>query len=83
MMTPTVHLNGTSRESLIEALCEASNKLDEAYRAIKQTAPNGRDWYPQGPDALKQATSEHMARLARVDAVKDEIDELIRAIDAL
>jgi hypothetical protein len=78
---PTIHLNGTSKQSLIDALCEASNKLNDAYEAMKQTAPNGRDYYPQGPDALRAATDEHMDRLRRLDAVKTEIDQLAMAID--
>lgn len=80
---PTIHLNGTSKERLIEALCAASAALDDAYKAMKQTAPNGRDYYPQGPDAIHTAEAQHMARLKKVDEVKDEIDALTLAIDAI
>lgn len=83
MQLPTIHLNGTSSERLIDALCDASAALDAAYVAIKQTAPNGRDYYPQGPDALRIATEEHSARLRAVDAVKAEIDQLTCAIAEL
>jgi hypothetical protein len=83
MQLPTIHLNGTSKGRLIEDLCEASNKLDDAYNALKQCAPNGRDYYPQGPDAMRQAEKEHLDRLGRLDAVKNEIDELTRAIDEI
>jgi hypothetical protein len=83
MQLPTIHHNGTSKERLIEALCEASAKLDDAYQALKQTAPNGRDYYPQGPEALQRATAEHLDRLRRVDAVKNEIDALTIAIDEI
>lgn len=82
MTLPTIHLNGTSKERLVDALCDASNALNEAYEALKQTAPNGRDYYPQGNDALAAATSEHMDRLRRLDAIKDEVDQLAMAIDA-
>ena len=81
MILPTIHLNGTSKERLIESLCNASNALNDAYSALKETAPNGRDYYPQGPQALKQATDEHMLRLRKLDAVKAEIDALTLAID--
>lgn len=83
MMIPTIHLNGTSKERLIESLCEASGKLNDAYEAMKQTAPNGRDYYPQGPDALGKATEEHFARLRKLDGVKEEIDALTIAIDEI
>lgn len=80
MIAPTIHLNGTSRESLLEALETAYRKLGEAYDALKQTAPNGRDYYPQGPNAIGQATSEHFARLKRIDEVRDELEALAIAI---
>lgn len=80
MQIPCIHLNGTSKERLIEALCEASYALNAAYEALKQTAPNGRDYYPLGPQAMKQAEEEHFARLRKVDEVKNEIDALAEAI---
>lgn len=83
MQLPMIHLNGTSKESLIEGLCKASNAIEEAYQALKQTAPNGRDYYPLGSEAIRVAESEHMDRLRRLDGVKEEIDEMTRAIDSL
>lgn len=80
MIVPTIHLNGTSADRLIEDLCTASNALNDAYGWIQQTAPNGRDWYPQGPAAFEQAQAEHFARLQRIDDVKAEIDALTLAI---
>jgi hypothetical protein len=80
---PTIHLNGTSRERLVEQLCEASAALDAAYEALKRAAPNGRDYYPQGPAAMEAAEREHRDRMARVDAVKQEVDALTIAIDAI
>jgi hypothetical protein len=81
MTVPTIHLNGTSKQSLIDGLCDASDALNTAYEALKQTAPNGRDYYTQGPQALAAATDEHLDRLRRLDAIKAEIDALTLAID--
>lgn len=83
MTLPTIHLNGTSPDRLIADLCAASSALDAAYEALKQTAPNGRDWYPQGPAAMAAAEAEHMSRLRRVDEVKKEVDELTFAISQM
>lgn len=83
MTLPTIHLNGTPKDRLIEDLCEASQALDLAYEAMKRTGPNGRDYYPQGPGALESAIDEHSDRLRRLDAVKREVDELIEAIHGL
>ena len=81
MIVPTVHMNGTSKARLIETLCAASNALDAAYDALKEAAPNGRDYYPQGPSAINTATDEHTARLRALDAIKGEIDRLTMAVD--
>lgn len=78
---PTLHSNGTSKERLIDALCDARNALDAAYKALKLTAPNGRDYYPQGPDALIAAVADHSRRMIMVDTVIRELDDLTIAID--
>lgn len=83
MQLPTIHLNGTSKERLVEDLCEASNAIDAAYDKLKQCGPNGRDYYPQGPEAMERAQAEHFSRLKRLDAVKKEVDALTLAIDRI
>lgn len=80
MTLPTIHLNGTSRDGLVSPLVAASDAIAVAFDALKQTYPNGRDYYPQGPDAIRRATEEYMARLHRLDSVKAEIDSIIKAI---
>ncbi len=79
-MIPTVHMNGTSQDELVEQLCAASNALEAAIVALRGAAPNGRDFYPQGPDALTKAIAEHCDRITRIQNVKNEIDELALAV---
>jgi len=43
-------------------------------------SPNGRDYYPQGPGAIRQAEAEHQARIDKVRAVQQEIYDLMEAI---
>lgn len=45
MTTPIVHLNGTSRDDLIEQRVNAVMALAQARRAVTLMAPNGRDYY--------------------------------------
>jgi hypothetical protein len=68
VVAPIVHLNGTSREQLLEVREAAYAALDEAYTALKQTAPNGRDYYPE-PGLLEKAQEQHSRRLRLIDAV--------------
>jgi hypothetical protein len=72
-MIPTVHLNGTSREELCLQLQRADDALLAAYEALSATAPHGRDYYPQGEDAIVKATAEHRSRLRRLIEIIDEI----------
>jgi hypothetical protein len=73
MMTPTVHLNGTSREDLRLQYLQAIAALHLAAKALAGTCPNGRDYYPQGPDAIQRALQEHCDRSERLDALITEM----------
>lgn len=77
---PTIHLNGTSREALVEQLCEAVHALRIAGRALAAACPNGRDYYPQGEQAIQHALSQHAARLKAVDTVIGELERIAEAI---
>lgn len=80
MMIPTVHLNGTSRRELIKLQLDAISKLREAIDVLGLAAPNGRDFYVQGPDATNRATAEHALRVARVQSVMDELQDIAEAV---
>ncbi len=75
MTAPTIHANGTSRQSLADGYSVAYGMLELAYQAMKETAPNGRDYKTHG--AFVRATAEHM----RIDEVKAELERLIAAIE--
>ena len=80
MITPTIHLNGTSADALIDALVTASNRITDAIHALADAAPNARDYYPQGPDAYGRARAEHVSRLDRLQSVHAELCDLYNAI---
>ncbi len=73
---PTIHLNGTSADALIEQLTGAGGALRAAIRALDEAAPNARDYYVQGADAYAKASREHLSRVERVRAVLDEVYEI-------
>jgi hypothetical protein len=83
MQLPTIHLNGSSQISMVESLCMTSAALETALMALKQTAPNNRDYYPQGREAYETALQEHISRMYRLNSLKNEVDELAIAIDSL
>lgn len=73
---PTIHRNGSSKQQLMEDLLTAMQAIDEAIKAVRQTSPNGRDYYPQGDDAFRTAGREHVERLKSLEKIKQELEEL-------
>lgn len=73
-MVPTVHLNGTGSETLLEETAAALRAVGALDAALRQITVHGRDYYPQGPVAYKQARYE-MDR--RIEAVGDLQRELL------
>ena len=80
MMVPTVHMNGTAASVLMEEAEEAVHRISHAIDAVRQMTVNGRDYYPQGIDALGQATREHEARLNALREVQRELRDYINAL---
>jgi hypothetical protein len=52
---PILHLNGTGRTTLRDEYAAAYDALLKAREAFASTTCNGRDFYPQGPDAYYKA----------------------------
>ena len=80
MILPTIHLNGTSVRSLLDDNSRAHTALTEAIQYLAQTAPNGRDYYPQGDidgtPALYIAQDQHSERMAKLLQVKRELEQI-------
>lgn len=76
MILPTIHMNGTSAVALLEGYCDAISAIHAALEALARTTPNGRDYYPQGPDACAQADGEHDARKRALIGVLNELQTL-------
>lgn len=76
MILPTIHFNGTSTEDLLQKFENAARLLDEAMDAIQSAAPHGRDYLLQGTEAFSKAQAEHIARLAALSKVHEDIEKL-------
>lgn len=80
MRTPTIHMNGSSPEHLLKGLKEAYRAVGIAMRALDEAAPNGRDYYPQGYNAVEEATREHQLRAVKLRSVREELQELVISV---
>lgn len=82
MITPTIHLNGSSSDVLIEGYTAAAQAAQRLLEALDACGPNGRDYYHQGPEALGIAQREHAARVAKVREVLADLQALAEHVSA-
>ena len=77
IIKPTIHFNGTSRLHLLETHQRLYSALDAAMEALKNAAPNGRDYYPQGDRVILTAIDQHRDRGLRIQSVMNEVAILL------
>lgn len=80
-MIPTVHLNGTGKQHLVQELLDAHKAVGAAILALHQVTVHGRDFYPQGPNAYGQARHEMDARLLTLHALQDELRQMFEGVE--
>lgn len=71
---PTLHLNGTSGTTLVEEYRDAYEAIDRAIDALAAATCNGRDFYPQGPDAYYQAREERQQALQKLREAQEYVE---------
>lgn len=80
MIFPTIHLNGTSKNDLLDQYCDVGHALNAAIEKMCQNGPNGRDYYPQGSMAFETARAEHTARMQKLIEVRAEVNAIAEHI---
>ena len=61
-------------------LRQAYTAVLEATDTVQQVTVHGRDYYPQGPDAYRQARHEMDARLEALRSVREDLLTMHRAM---
>ena len=79
MIFPVVHLGGTSKDSLLEALYNARVAMIAAEKAMREVHPHGRD-YVHITGGYEQATLEHSKRVMMINLVHEELDAMTEHI---
>jgi hypothetical protein len=80
MITPTVHLNGTSGPELLQQTMDSLKAIRLAQQILQNNAPHSRDYYVQGPDAWRQANDGHVARMLDLNRMATEFENSAIAI---
>jgi hypothetical protein len=78
---PTIHLNGTSSDALIDQWTTAGQALLGAIAALTAAWPNARDYYVQGPTAADEAKREHEARIKVLRDMRDDVTRIVEGIE--
>jgi hypothetical protein len=76
MQFPHIHINGTDAETLRDNYLKAMNAASALIDALRDCAPNGRDYYTISSDAASVAMTEHLARQRMADTVYRELQAL-------
>jgi hypothetical protein len=71
---PTIHLNGTGRQTLLDHYNDAYRALVTAHAAFTEIEFNARDYYPQGPDAYHRARTERDCALHKFGQLKEYLE---------
>jgi hypothetical protein len=72
MISPTININGTSADDLIQPRMDAYAILREAKIRLQQVTPIGRD-YPGDVDKCVADREAHYARLSQINQIMAEI----------
>ena len=68
---PTIHMNGTSPEMLRDEYADARTKIADAHEKLASVEFNGRDYYPQGPEAWTAAQDQYRKHLKALSDAAD------------
>jgi hypothetical protein len=77
---PTIHLNGTSFTDLRDGYAAAYDAIDKAIDALANAESNGRDFYPQGPDAFYLHRKERDNAFDQLRAAQQYVGEMLMGI---
>ena len=80
VITPIIHLNDDRRETLLEQLKRACLAVGDAMEALRQCAPNGRNYYPE-PGRMQRAEAQHQTRMEHLLAVYTSLEAEAIQID--
>jgi hypothetical protein len=80
MTLPTIHTNGDTKDTLYRQCSDALEAVRLAVEACREMTPNGRNYYPRGDDAFRDALIEHCDRVCRLTAVQTDLDAMLEGI---
>ena len=78
MITPKIHLNGTSKDELVDQMLTVIASLNATLQNLADARPNGRDYYHTRNGA--EAHEQHQNWEKLVERVREEIEQWIEIV---
>lgn len=78
---PTIHLNGTSKEELLEKYITAQEAVQTAIDAVMNTYPHARDYYVISSEAVKRSYEEYKERIIKLEQIRSELEAIVTHLD--
>ena len=78
MISPTLNINGSSADDLIQPRIAAYDALQAAIKALQQVTPNGRDYAHND-----QSVADRQAHYDRIKAIHTIAAELVAEAHAI
>ncbi len=75
LVMPTINLNGTSANTLLDTYCNARQAVLEAMKALQEAEFHPRDYMQQANGAAiwKKAQAEHEERLLKLHSIEADL----------
>lgn len=73
-MKPLLHMNGSGKANLLPPAMETARALRKAQAALREMAPNQRDYYPLGAEAWTAAQDEYVAHAKALEQVLHAVE---------
>lgn len=80
LIVPRVHLNGTSKQALLDQYSNAIVAIQDAGRKLALASPHGRDYYVIDGNPIGTAMDQHAGRMAKLKEVADELEQIALTI---
>lgn len=81
LVVPTIHLNGSNKQRLLDALQQAATVVAAARESLKGAAPHGRDYYVQKDErAFVKANTQAIDRMMALEDVENELTAIWQGI---
>ena len=76
LIVPTLNINGSTRDNLVDYHTRAMRKINEAYAALADMAPHGRDYQTAPPGTHEKAQEQYKVWREQLRVIHNDIESI-------